>query len=54
MEIEETRIPEGIRPRGLETKARIEFCRNPKTENYVRIMGKGIHKKWLLLNLRHV
>jgi len=51
MEIEEIRIRDRTRMRGLKNKGLIEISQDSTTGDYVLIMGKGIRKKWLLFNL---
>jgi len=51
MKMEEIRIRDRTRMRGLKNKGLIEISQDPKTGDFVLIMGKGIRKKWLLFNL---
>jgi len=51
MEIEEIRIRDRTRMRGLKNKGLIEISQDSTTGDFVLIMGKGIRKKWLLFNL---
>jgi len=51
MKIEEIRVRDRTRMRGLKNKGLIEISQDPKTGDFVLIMGKGIRKKWLLFNL---
>jgi hypothetical protein len=51
MKKEEIRVRDRMRMRGLKNKGLIEISQNPKTSDFVIIMGKGIHRKWLLFNL---
>jgi hypothetical protein len=51
MKIEEIRVRDRMRARGLKNKGLIEISQDPKTGNFILIMGKGIHRKWLLFNL---
>ena len=51
MQIEEIRIRDRTRMRGLKSKGLIEISQDPTTGDFVLIMGKGIRKKWLLFNL---
>ena len=51
MEIAEIRVRDRTRMRGLKNKGLIEISQNPKTGDFVLIMGKGIRKKWLLFSL---
>jgi len=50
MKMEEIRIRDRTRMRGLKNKGLIEISQDPKTGDFVLIMGKGIRKKWLLFN----
>jgi hypothetical protein len=50
MKIEEIKVKDRIGMRGLKNKGLIEISQDPKTGNFVLIMGKGIHKRWLLFN----
>ena len=50
MKIEEIRVRDRMRMRGLKNKGLIEISRNPKTGDFVLIMGNGTHRKWLLFN----
>jgi hypothetical protein len=50
MKIEEIRVRDRIRMRGLKNKGLIEISQDPKTGDFVLIVGKGIHKRWLLFN----
>jgi len=45
MKIEETRITDRIRMRGLRNKGVIEISQDLETRNFVLILGKGIHRK---------
>ena len=51
MEIEGIRVRDRTRMRGLKNKGLIEISQEAKTGDFVLILGKGIHKKWLLFNL---
>ena len=51
MEIEGIRVRDRTRMRGLKNKGLIEISQNPKTGEFVLIMGKGIRRKWLFFNL---
>lgn len=51
MKIEEIKIRDRTRMRGLKNKGLIEISQNPKTGDFVLIMGKGIRRKWLFFNL---
>jgi hypothetical protein len=50
MKIEEVRIRDRIRMRGLKNKGLIEISQDTKTGDFVLIMSKGIHKRWLIFN----
>jgi hypothetical protein len=50
MKIEEIRVRDRMRMRGLKNKGLIEISQDTKTGNFVLTMGKGIHKRWLLFN----
>ena len=45
MKIEEIRIRDRIRMRGLKNKGLIEISQDTKTGDFVLIMGKGIHRR---------
>ncbi len=51
MEIEQIRVRDRMRMRGLRNKGLIEISQDSTTGDFVLIMGKGIRKKWLLFNL---
>jgi len=50
MKIEEIRVRDRMRVRGLKNKSLIEISQDPKTGDFVLIMSKGTHRKWLLFN----
>jgi hypothetical protein len=50
MKIEEIRVRDRMRMRGLKNKGLIEISRNTRTGDFVLVMGKGTHRKWLLFN----
>jgi hypothetical protein len=50
MKVEEIRVRDRIRMRGLKNKGLIEISQDPKTGDFVLIMGKGIHKRCLIFN----
>lgn len=50
MKIEEIRVRDRIRMRGLKNKGMIEISQDPKTGDFVLIVSKGTHRKWLLFN----
>lgn len=51
MKMEEIRVRDRTQMRGLKNKGLIEISQDPKTGDFILIMGKGIRKKWLLFNL---
>jgi hypothetical protein len=51
MKIEEIRIRDRTQMRGLKNQGLIEISQDPKTGDFVLIMGKGIRRKWLFFNL---
>lgn len=51
MEIEEIRVRDRTGMRGLKNKGMIEISVDPRTGDFVLIMAKGIHRKWLIFNL---
>ena len=51
MKLEQIGIRDRTRMRGLKNKGLIEVSEDPRTGDFVLIMCKGIHKKWLLFNL---
>jgi len=51
MKIEEIRIRDRTQMRGLKNEGLIEISQDPKTGDFVLIMGKGIRRKWLFFNL---
>jgi hypothetical protein len=50
MKTEEIRVRDRMRMRGLKNKGLIEISQNTSTGNFVLVMSKGIHRKWLLFN----
>ena len=50
MKMEEIRVRDRMRMRGLKNKSLIEISQNPKTGDFVLVMSKGSHRKWLLFN----
>jgi len=50
IKIEEIRVRDRMRMRGLKNKGLIEISQDPKTGNFILIVGKGTHRKWLLFN----
>jgi len=50
VKIEEIRVRDRMRMRGLKNKGLIEISQNTKTGDFVLIMGNGTHRKWLLFN----
>ena len=51
MEIEELRVRDRLKIRGLRNKGIVEILENPKTGDFVLIMGKGIRREWGIFNL---
>ena len=51
MKVEEIRIRDRLRMRGLKNKGMVEISQDPKTGEFVLVGGYGIHRKWLLFNL---
>jgi len=50
MKMEEIRVRDRMRMRGLKNKSLIEISQDPKTGNFILVMSKGSHRKWLLFN----
>jgi hypothetical protein len=50
MKMEEIRVRDRMRMRGLKNKSLIEISQDPKTGDFVLVMSKGSHRKWLLFN----
>ncbi|MGB6874166.1 MAG: hypothetical protein WBE46_08585 [Dehalococcoidia bacterium] len=50
MKIEEIRVRDRIRMRGLKNKGIIEISQDTKTGDFVLIVSKGTHRRWLLFN----
>jgi hypothetical protein len=50
MQMEEIRFRDRMRMRGLKNKGLIEISQNPETGEFVLVMSKGTHRKWLLFN----
>jgi hypothetical protein len=50
MKMEEIRVRDRMRMRGLKNKSLIEISQDPKTGDFILIMSKGTHRKWLLFN----
>jgi hypothetical protein len=50
MKIEEIKVRDRIRMRGLKNKGIIEISQDTKTGDFVLIVGKGVHKRWLIFN----
>jgi hypothetical protein len=48
--MKEIRVRDRMRMRGLKNKSLIEISQDPKTGDFVLIMSKGTHRKWLLFN----
>jgi len=51
MRIEQIRVRDRMRMRGLKNKGLIEISQDPVTGDFILVMGKGIRRKWLLFNL---
>ena len=51
MKIEEIRVRDRIRMRGLKNKGLIEISQDIKTGDFILIVSKGVHKRWLIFNL---
>jgi hypothetical protein len=51
MEIEEIRVRDRLKIRGLKNKGIVEILENPKTGDFVVIMGQGIRREWGIFNL---
>ena len=50
MKMEEIRVRDRMRMRGLKNKGLIEISQDTKTGDFVLIMGKGTHRRWLFFN----
>ncbi len=50
MEIEQIRIRDRLKVRGLKNRALVEILQNPKSGEFVVIMAKGIHREWGMFN----
>lgn len=50
MKMEEIRVRDRMRMRGLKHKSLIEISQDPKTDDFVLIMSKGTHRRWLFFN----
>ena len=50
IKMEEIRVKDRMRIRGLKNRAFIEISQDTKTGDFVLVMSKGTHKKWLLFN----
>jgi len=50
MKMEEIRVRDRMRMRGLKNKGLIEISHDPKTGDFVLVMSKGTHRKWLLFS----
>jgi hypothetical protein len=50
MKMEEIRVRDRMRMRGLKNKGLIEISQDPTTGDFVLVMSKGSHRKWLLFN----
>jgi hypothetical protein len=50
MKIEEMKVRDRIGMRGLKNKGIMEISQDTKTGDFVLIISKGVHKKWLIFN----
>jgi len=50
MKMEEIRVRDRMRMRGLKNKGLIEISQDTKTGDFVLIMSKGTHRRWLIFN----
>ena len=50
MEVEEIRVRDRLKTRGLKHRAMIEIMQNPKSGEFVVVMSKGLHKEMMMLN----
>ena len=50
IKMEEIRVKDRMRIRGLKNRAFIEISQDTKTGDFVLVMSKRTHKKWLLFN----
>ena len=50
MEIQEIKVRDRLKIRGLKNKGLIEILEDSKGGGLVLIIAKGIHKKWLIFN----
>jgi hypothetical protein len=50
MKIEEIKVRDRIGMRGLKNKGLVEISQDTKTGDFVLVMSKGVHKKWLIFN----
>lgn len=53
MEIEEIGVGTRLGMRGLKNKGIMEISEDPKTGDFVLVIGKGIPRKWGIFNLPH-
>ena len=51
MEIEEIGVRARLGMRGLKNRGIIEISENPRTGDFVLVIGKGTRRKWLMFNL---
>lgn len=51
MEIEEIRVRDRLKTRGLKNRGIVEILENPKTGDFVLIVGKSIRREWGIFNL---
>jgi hypothetical protein len=48
--MEEIRVRDRMRMRRLKNKGLVEISQDTKTGDFVLVMSKGTHRKWLLFN----
>ena len=51
MDIEEIGVRARLGMRGLKNRGIIEISENPRTGDFVLVIGKGTRRKWLMFNL---
>lgn len=51
MEIEEIRVRDRLKIRGLKNRGLVEILEDRKTGGFVLIMAKGIHREWGMFSL---
>jgi len=50
IKIQEIKVRDRIGMRGLKNKGIIEVSQDTRTGDFVLIISKGVHKKWLIFN----